>query len=98
MKRPIAIENDQVLLRYGIMQEAEISIENIKNITLTSTEFDKEENIARLSLLGELEGHNVLIETHHEHTLRGLFGTKMTFPKIALHIDKPTDFKKYIDL
>lgn len=97
MKRPIAVESDRVLLRYGIMQEAEIPIESIKEIRLTSKEFDKEENIARLSLLGEAEGHNLLIETNTEQTLRGLFGIKKTFTKIALHVDKPADFKKYIE-
>lgn len=98
MKRPIAVENNRLLLRYGIMQEAEIPLTDIKEITLTSTEFDKEENIVRLSLLGEVEGHNVLIETTNEHTLRGLFGKKKTFTKIALFVDKPADFKKYLDI
>lgn len=97
MKRPIAVENDRVLLRYGVMQEAEIPIEDIKKITLTTKEFDKEENITRLSLLGEAEGHNVLIETHNEQIVRGLFGIKKTFTKIALHVDKKGEFKAYLE-
>ncbi|MGH1385679.1 hypothetical protein [Kordia sp.] len=97
MKRPIAVENDRVLLRYGVMQEAEIPIEDIKKITLTTKEFDKEENITRLSLLGEIEGHNVLIETHNEQIVHGLFGIKKTFTKIALHVDKKGEFKAYLE-
>ncbi|MEM6684870.1 MAG: hypothetical protein AAF617_03655, partial [Bacteroidota bacterium] len=97
MKRPIVIENDTLILRYGIVQEAEIPLWDIKEITLSSKDLDKEEKIAKLSLLGELEGHNVLIETNNEHTLRGLFGSKKTFTKIAMHVDTPVDFKKYIE-
>jgi len=97
MKRPIAIENDMLLLRYGIVQEAEIPIADIKEITLSGKDLDKEDNIIKLSLLGELESHNVIIETYNEHTLRGLFGSKKTFTKIALHVDMPGDFKKYIN-
>lgn len=97
MKRPIAVENDRLLLRYGIMKEAEIPVTDIKEIILTTKEFDKEENIVRLSLLGEAESHNVLIETHNQHTLYGLFGIKKPFTKIALHVDKPADFKNYIE-
>ncbi|WP_298512261.1 hypothetical protein [uncultured Kordia sp.] len=97
MKRPIAIEENRLLLRYGIMQEAEIPLEDIKEITLSSKELDKEENIVKLALLGEMESHNVIIETNSEHTLRGLFGIQKTFTKIALHVDTPVDFKKYIN-
>jgi len=96
MKRPIAIENNDLSLRYGIIQEAEIPLADIKEITLSSKEFDKEENIVRLSLLGEMEGHNMIIETNNENTLHGLFGSKKSFTKIALHVDKPADFKAYI--
>ncbi|PTX63591.1 hypothetical protein C8N46_101192 [Kordia periserrulae] len=97
MKRPIAIENNRLLLRYGIMQEAEIPLSDIKQITLTSKEFDKEENSARLSIVGELEGHNVLIETNNEHQLRGLFGKKKAFTKIALFVDTPAKLKSFIE-
>ncbi|MEM6717921.1 MAG: hypothetical protein AAF611_01265 [Bacteroidota bacterium] len=96
MKRPIAVENGVLHLRYGIMQEVEIPIDDIKEITLSSKDLDKEDTIVKLSLLGELESHNVIIETNGEHTLRGLFGCKKTFTKIALHVDTPSEFKLYI--
>jgi hypothetical protein len=97
MKRPITIENNRLLLRYGIMREAEIPLSNIKKITLTSKELDKEEDITRFSLLGELEDHNVIIEIHNEQKLRGLFGKKKAFTKIALFVDTPAKFRNFIE-
>lgn len=96
-KRPIIVENNVLLLRYGIMQEAEIPLKEIKNITLSSKDIEKDENIARLALLGELESHNMIIETHSEQILRGLFGTNKRFTKIALHVDQKSELKKYIE-
>lgn len=97
MKRPIKITKDTLLLRYGIMHEAEIPLTEIKEIRLSTKSFTKEDNILRFALLGELESHNVIIETHTKQTLRGLFGIKKSFTKLALHVDKNADFKNYID-
>ena len=97
MKRPISIESDVLHLRYGIMQEAEIPLNDLKEIVLTGKDINKEDGTVRLALLGELESHNMIIETHREQILRGLFGTTKKFTKIALHVDKKGEFKKYID-
>lgn len=97
MKRPIEVTKDTLLLRYGIMHEAEIPLTEIKEIHLSKKSFTKEDKILRFALLGELESHNVIIETHTEQTLHGLFGVKKSFTKLALHVDKPVDFKNYLD-
>jgi len=97
MKRPIEVTQDSLLLRYGIMHEAEIPLSEIKEIKLFKKSFTKEDNITRFALLGELESHNIIIETHNEQTLHGLFGIKKPFTKLALHVDKDGDFKTYVD-
>ncbi|WP_046757110.1 hypothetical protein [Kordia jejudonensis] len=97
MKRPIAVTKDTLLLRYGIMHEAEIPLSDIKEIRLSTKSFTKEDNILRFALLGELESHNVIIETHTEQTLYGLFGIKKPFTKLALHVDKPAEFREYLN-
>ncbi|WP_430409924.1 hypothetical protein [Kordia sp.] len=97
MKRPIEVTKDTLLLRYGIMQEAEIPLNEVKEIKLSKKSFTKEDGIVRFALLGELESHNIIIETHTEQTLHGLFGIKKPFTKLALHVDKPATFKKYVE-
>ncbi len=97
MKRPIEVSKDTLFLRYGIMQEAEIPLSEIKEIKLSKKSFTKEDNITRFSLLGELESHNVIIEVHNEQMLHGLFGIKKSFTKLALHVDKDAAFKTAVD-
>ena len=97
MKRPIEVTQDTLLLRYGIMHEAEIPLSEIKEIKLSKKSFTKEDNITRFALLGELESHNIIIEVHNEQTLHGLFGIKKPFTKLALHVDKDAAFKTYVD-
>jgi len=96
MKRPIEVTKDKLLLRYGIMHEAEIPLSEIREIQLSKKSFTKEDAIVRFALLGELESHNIIIETHTEQTFHGLFGIKKPFTKLALHVDKDAYFKKYI--
>ncbi len=97
MKRPIEVTNDKLLLRYGIMHEAEIPLNEIKEIKLSKKSFTKEDNILRFALIGELESHNVIIETHNEQILYGLFGIKKPFTKLALHLDSASEFKTAVD-
>jgi membrane protein YdbS with pleckstrin-like domain len=97
MKRPIEVTKDTLLLRYGIMHEAEIPLNEIKEIKLSKKPFTKEENITQFALLGEMESHNILIEVHNEQILHGLFGIKKSFTKLALHVDTASYFKKYVD-
>ncbi|QHI38476.1 hypothetical protein IMCC3317_38690 [Kordia antarctica] len=96
-KRPIEVTKDTLLLRYGIMHEAEIPLSEIKEIKLYKKSFTEEDNSMRFSLLGEMESHNILIEIHNEQTLHGLFGIKKQFTKLALHVDKDVAFKTYVD-
>lgn len=96
-KRPIEVTKDTLLLRYGIMHEAEIPLSEIKEIKLSKKSFTKEDNITRFALLGEMESHNIIIEVHNEQTLHGLFGIKKPFTKLALHVDKDVAFKTYVD-
>ncbi|WP_298418347.1 hypothetical protein [uncultured Kordia sp.] len=97
MKRPIEITKDTLILHYGIMHEAEIPLSEIKEIKLFKKSFTKEDNILHFALLGELESHNILIETHTKQILHGLFGIKKPFTKLALHVDKDRAFKTAVD-
>jgi hypothetical protein len=96
-KRPISIENDKLLLRYGIMNETEINLRNIDSVEVSSKELELNKETRKLSFLGELESHNVVIRLKEENTLIGLYGMKRTYKNLALHLDKKNEFKNQVD-
>lgn len=91
-KRPVSIREGALMLRYGIMGEACIPLENIRSIALSSKQFNQDEHSRKLSPLGDLEGHNVLIHLKDKNLLEGLYGTKKRVTTIALHIDEKERF------
>ncbi|MFD1316735.1 hypothetical protein [Namhaeicola litoreus] len=95
-KRPISIENDQLFLRYGIMAETTIKLEDIDSIEITSKDIEFNKETRKLSFLGELESHNIVIRLKEENTLSGLYGRKRKYKNLAFHIDKKNEFKDRI--
>lgn len=92
-KRPITIDGDVLYIRYGIMSEITIPISDIGTIEFSSVVFDKETR--RLSHLGELDSHNMLIRLKEQSTGTkiGLYGIKRNFKAIAFHVDQKNKFK-----
>ncbi len=97
LKRPISIENDRLYLRYGIMKETTIDLKDIDSIEISSKDIALNKETRKLSFLGELESHNVIISLKKENTLTGLYGIKRGFKILALHIDDKVAFKNRID-
>lgn len=93
-KRPILLDKNKLVLKYGIMNETSIPYTDIDEISLSGESLKEEDGAVMLSLLGELEKHNVIIKLKKEHTLIGLYGSKKQFIKIGLYIDEPTDFEE----
>jgi len=96
-QRPIAITLDSLLLRYGFLNESEIPLTDIDIVELSRKSLDKDKLTVKLSPLGELESHNVIIHLNKENELRGMYGIRKTFRKIGLYVDKPTEFKERLD-
>ena len=96
-KRPIEVANSGVNLKYGIANEVFLSFDCIESLELSSKEMEKEKLIKRLSILGELEGHNVIIKVNKEKELIGLYGFKKKFNTLLLFVDEPVEFKSRID-
>jgi hypothetical protein len=97
IKRPISIENNTLKLRYGILSETFIDIRNISSIELTDMDITFDKETRKLSPLGELEGHNVVIRLNRENTLTGLYGMKRKFKTLALHVDNKARFKEMLE-
>ncbi len=97
MKRPITIEKNTLLLKYGILSEASIPIEDISSIEITSKDIEFDDTTRKLSPLGELETHNIVITLKKENELTGLYGLKKSFEKIAFFIDHKEEFKTELE-
>lgn len=97
LKRPIMIVNNVLYLRYGIMKETQISINQIESIELSSNDIEISDTNQKLSLLGNLEGHNLIIRLKKENTIRGLYGTKKAYKVLVLQVDQKIEFKNQID-
>jgi hypothetical protein len=92
MKRPIIVEKDQLLLHYGIMNESIIDLNKIDSIELFTKDIELDKTTRKLSFLGNLEGHNILIKLKEEQTLVGIYGRKKKFKVLALYVDDKIEF------
>ncbi|WP_072032152.1 CPBP family intramembrane glutamic endopeptidase [Crocinitomix catalasitica] len=91
-KRPISIESNKLFLRYGIMNETTIDLKDIDDIEVSSKDIELNKETRKLSFLGALESHNVIIRLKYENTLIGLYGLKKRFITLLLHVDSKADF------
>ncbi len=96
-QRPIALEKDQLVLRYGIMNESRIAFSEIDTVVASGKELEKNKLTKTLSPLGELESHNVMIHLKRENTLVGLYGLKKNFNTLGLHVDNPNEFVEKLE-
>ncbi len=95
-QRPIAISKSTLKLRYGILGECEISVLDIESIELSRRSVKGEVHAKKLSPIGELEAHNVIITLKREGQLTGPYGIKKPFEVIAFHVDEPIEFSKHL--
>ncbi|TBW28704.1 hypothetical protein [Gramella sp. KN1008] len=95
-RRPIIIEENKLLLRYGIMSETIIDISEIENIEVSAKEIEFDEETRKLSILGNLESHNIIIRLNKENTLFGIYGRKKDYKNIALYVDENKEFRKHV--
>lgn len=97
-RRYIIIGHTHLTVRYGIWREAEIKFENIKSITLSQKGTGKKNKLVKhISAFSHLEGHNVVLELHHESYLSGVYGLNKKFRILTFNVDDRERFKQTID-
>jgi hypothetical protein len=96
-KRPISIENGKLYLRYGIMNETTIEFNNIESVELSSKDIVSTKGTRRLSILGELESHNLVIRLKEDNTMYGLYGIKRKYKVLALYVDNKKEFQNQVN-
>lgn len=96
-KRPISIEDQQLNLRYGILSEVSISYSNIKSLSIQSQDLPNDKSIQKLSPLGSLDGHNMILTLDTPVTIKGIYNLNKKAQSIAFFVDDPALFKAHID-
>jgi hypothetical protein len=96
-KRPISINHDSLVLKYGILNEVELPFSNISSIEYSSKPLVKSKLTTTLSPLGQAEKHNVVVQLKNEQIATGIYGLKKRFSVIGFHVDNPIGFKKQFD-
>ena len=97
--RPIQITKQEIHLKYGILAETILKVKNIDSIEYFTKDIDKEKEPLQIKLspLGALESHNILISLKEEQTHNGLYGVKKQFQSIALYLDDKENFIQQIE-
>lgn len=93
-KRPVVIGEDSLLLRYGILNEAQIPLKDIAEIEFSSKTIDPIPLVRKISPLGDLISHNVMVHLKKEYQLNGLYGSKKNFTTLAFRVDDEDAFKE----
>jgi len=96
-KRFISIEGKQLNIRYGIMAETNIQIQHIRQVELSARDVIPDAATRKLSPLGQLESHNVVLHLNRQHVLHGLFSKRHRYCTLLLHVDDKERFKAKLE-
>lgn len=91
IQRPVSIEGDMLIIRYGIFMETSIPFHKIKAIEKNTSTPVKEKGTEKIGLLGETESHNLLLTLHKNETLIKPYGVRKLFKKLYFYVDEPTN-------
>lgn len=98
LKRPYIIEHDKLKLYYGILSETIIDLNEIESIEISSEEIEFNKENRKLSPLGTLESHNMIVNLKNENVLIGLYGINRKYKKIAFYVDDKVKFKNAVEI
>ena len=96
--RPIVIGEKNLFLRYGLLNDATISLADIESIKLERKGLEFNNDVRRLSSLGEIDSYNVILRLKNQQTMTGLYGFSKTFKTIAFHVDNKEAFAEKLKL
>jgi hypothetical protein len=96
-RRPIEIKTDSLILRYGLLAETEIPIDDIEYIEAATHTGDKYPELQCLSPLRNLDSYNMIIKLRSPATISFIYGKVKTYQTIAFHVDNSILFKETLD-
>jgi len=96
-KRPIYLDENNLILRFGILSEVSISYSNIKSLSIQTQDLPDDKSIQKLSPLGSLDGHNIILRLEIPVVIKGFYNLNKKAQSIAFFVDDPALFKAIID-
>ncbi|MCX2743059.1 hypothetical protein OO013_04240 [Mangrovivirga sp. M17] len=91
-QRPSYIDEEKIVLRYGVFNEAEIPFSNIESIEISSRDLPEEKTAKNFSVLGKLDSHNLIIHLKKEAVFNGYYGLKIKYRTLGIFIDQKQEF------
>ncbi len=99
IKRPVFIdvENEQLILKFGILANATIPFSKIKEVELTVKELPEKTTIKYFSPLGSSGGHNLVLHLTEEIKFNSFYGISKKATSLAVFIDLKNEFKQNLE-
>ncbi|MGB3182108.1 MAG: hypothetical protein WBB45_12010 [Cyclobacteriaceae bacterium] len=79
-------------LRYGLFGDVSIPVADVSRVEVSGKDISGIEGSAKLSLLGDLEGHNVILHLESPASLTGPYGISKVFTCLGVFIDDSSGF------
>lgn len=93
-RRRSSFKNGSLHLKYGLFGDTSISLDNIASWEWTRKRINTaSKKVQQLSLLGELEPHNLVIHLEEPAQLTKAYGIQKSFTQLMLHVDDQEDFE-----
>ncbi len=93
-KRPIFLDKDNGLLhlKYGFYSQTTLPIKAIDRIEFTTRTLPEEQQVIKLSPVGDIDSHNIVLYLNEEQILDKFYGFTKTFKTIAFFVDDKEKF------
>ena len=96
-KRPICLSRNFLVIRYGILRETNILLDEIESFKISSKEIEFNKKTCRISPLGDSDGHNIIIKLNKTNYYIGFYGLKRKFDTIAFYVDNVENFSNELE-
>lgn len=98
-RRPIKLDfvSGMLKLRYGFFREADIPLDDIARIEMTTRLDEDDKTMGRFSALGFIDSHNLMLHLNSPATLSGIYGMTKSYESVAIFVDKKAEFVRKIE-
>lgn len=96
--RKSMMDEENIFLKYGLFGDVTIPLSSIKRVEVSSQKIEGNEmcTVHKLSLLGELEPHNIILYLENDVTIHKAYGMTKSAHVLLVSIDSPQEFMTVI--
>jgi hypothetical protein len=96
LKRPIQINDDQLIIPYGILAETVIDLKDIVSVEAYNKQSITGENLKALSPFKKLEEPDIILNLTQLYHIEGIYGSKKAFDQLLINVDEKEVFIKQV--